>query len=273
MWNELSLYTIGVAFLFSLLISGIAWRAKALSISGALAAFLIGGIVFGVGGWGAAAVLMTFFVTSSLLSRAFAQRKASLHNIVLKGSQRDAAQVFANGGFGAVCLLAGLLFPHSSLPFLAFGGSLAAANADTWATELGVLSPQPPRLITNGKIVPHGASGGVTWVGLLASLLGALLIGGVAAFFVERAGLTLMAVCLGGLLGSLLDSSLGASLQAVYFCPRCQKETERYPLHSCGEATVFRRGVAWLNNDWVNFACTVLGGVVAGAMGAFYLPK
>ncbi|PWH16565.1 MAG: DUF92 domain-containing protein [Anaerolineae bacterium] len=271
MWNEFSLARLGEAFLLSFLVAWAAWRAKTLSLSGAVAAFVMGGIVFGVGGWGAAAVLLTFFVTSSLLSRAFAQRKESLTSIVLKGSQRDAAQVLANGGFGALCLLAGLLSPPWSLPFLAFCGSLAAANADTWATELGVLSPQPPRLLTNGKIVPRGASGGVTGWGLLASLLGALLIGGVAAFFVEQAGWALVAVSLGGLLGSLLDSILGASLQAVYFCPRCQKETERHPFHSCGEATVFQRGLTWLNNDWVNFACTVLGGVVAGAMGWFFL--
>lgn len=263
MWSELSLARLGVAFLLSFLVVGTAWRLKALSTSGAVAAFLIGGIVFGVGGWGAATVLLTFFATSSLLSRAFASRKKSLNSVVLKGSQRDVWQVFANGGFGALCLLTGLVFPHSLFPFLAFCGSLAAANADTWATELGVLSTQPPRLLINGKIVPRGTSGGVTWLGLVASLLGAMLIGMVAAFFVWQAGLTILAVSLGGVSGSLLDSALGASRQAVYFCPRCQMETERHPLHSCGETTHLSRGIAWLNNDGVNFACTVLGGLVA----------
>lgn len=228
-----------------------------------MAAFLMGGVVFGVGGWGAAAVLLTFFVTSSLLSRAFGARKKSLNHVVLKGSQRDAWQVFANGGFGALCLLTGLVLPNAMFPFLAFCGSLAAANADTWATELGVLSTQPPRLLINGKVVPRGASGGVTGLGLAASLLGAVLIGGVAALFVGQAGRTLLSVSLGGVLGSLLDSVLGASWQAVYFCPRCQMETERHPLHSCGETTYFLRGIAWLNNDGVNFVCTVFGGLIA----------
>jgi len=267
MWSEFSLARLGLAFFLSCLVAGAGWRAKALSTSGAVAAFVMGGVVFGLGGWGAAAVLLTFFVTSSLLSRAFAPRKKSLNSVVQKGSQRDVWQVFANGGFGALCLLGGLVFPHSPFPFLAFCGSLAAANADTWATELGVLSTQPPRLLISGKIVPRGASGGVTWLGLAAALLGAVLIGGVAALFVGQAGLTILAVSLGGVLGSLLDSALGASWQAVYFCPRCQMETERHPLHSCGAKTHLQRGIAWLNNDGVNFACTVFGGLVAGGIG------
>ncbi|RCK76744.1 MAG: hypothetical protein ANABAC_3169 [Anaerolineae bacterium] len=270
MWSEFSLARLGLAFALSFLVAGAGWRLRALSASGAVSAFLMGGIVYGVGGWGAAAVLLTFFVTSSLLSRAFALRKQDLNRVVLKGSQRDVWQVLANGGFGTLCILTGMVFPHSPFPFLAFCGSLAAANADTWATELGVLSTQPPRLLINGRRVPRGASGGVTWLGLFASLLGAMLIGGVAAFFVSEAWLTILAVSLGGMLGSLLDSVLGAGWQAVYFCPRCQMETERHPLHSCGEATHLQRGIAWLNNDMVNFACTVLGGFVAGAFGLFY---
>ncbi len=263
MWGEFSLIRLGLAFLLSSLIGWLAWQAQALSKSGALAAFLVGGVVFGVGGWGGAAVLLTFFISSSLLSRAFARQKEALSSFVLKGSQRDAAQVFANGGFGALCLLAGLLFPDSPLPWLAFCGGFAAANADTWATELGVLSPLPPRLLTNGKLVPRGASGGVTPLGLLASLLGAILIGVVSTLFTEQGLLTLFAVSLGGFVGSLFDSWLGASFQAVYFCPQCQKETERHPRHSCGGLTHLQRGVKWLDNDAVNFACTVLGGMVA----------
>lgn len=270
MWSDLSLARLGAAFLLSLAIGLLAWRAKALSKSGAVAAFLMGGVVFGVSGWGGAAVLLTFFVSSSLLSRAFARQKEALDSFVLKSSQRDSAQVFANGGFGTLCLLVGLFFPDSPLPFLAFCGSVAAANADTWATEIGILSAWPPRLLTNGKIVPRGASGGVTPLGLLASLLGAVLIGGVSAFFTKQGWSAPVAVSLGGLLGSLFDSWLGASFQAVYFCPQCQKETERHPRHSCGESTHLLRGLARLDNDVVNFACTVLGGMVALGIGSLH---
>lgn len=267
MWNEPSVFRIILAFVLGATISWLAWRAKALSKSGAVAAWLVGGVVFGVGSWGGAAILLTFFISSSMLSRAFASKKEGLSSFVLKGSQRDAAQVFANGGFGSLALLLSIWFPDPTLPFLAFCGAFAAANADTWATELGVLSPQPPRLITNGRVVQRGTSGGVTPLGLLASLCGAALIGGVAALFVAEKSLLLLVVSLSGFVGSLLDSWLGASFQAVYFCPVCQKETERHPEHSCGGRTEHLRGLRWLDNDGVNFACTVVGGSLALALG------
>jgi uncharacterized membrane protein len=66
--------------------------------------------------------------------------------------------------------------------------------------------------------------------------------------------------------GSLFDSLLGATVQAIYFCPKDQKETERQPLHTCGTETVHLRGWEWLNNDWVNFGCGAMGAVLAVGM-------
>jgi uncharacterized membrane protein len=70
-----------------------------------------------------------------------------------------------------------------------------------------------------------------------------------------------VAIAVGGVLGSLVDSLLGATLQAIYFCPVCQKETEKHPQHTCGGKTVHQRGLAWLNNDGVNFLCTLSAGL------------
>ena len=80
---------------------------------------------------------------------------------------------------------------------------MAAVNADTWATELGVLSRTPPRLITSGKVVERGTSGGVSLAGTLAALGGAAVIGLAAALAEPRTGIgiTCLAVSLGGLAG------------------------------------------------------------------------
>ncbi len=260
-------------------IAALAYMAHALNHGGALAAALMGAIVFGFGGFAWAIVLLGFFVSSSLLSRFLKKRKSKLEEKFSKGTRRDAGQVAANGGAAVVCVLLSLLFPHSSLPFFAFAATLAAVNADTWATELGVLSRQPPRLITTGKIVEPGTSGGITWFGTCAAALGAAFIallavvvrpGGFGINSVEGVIIWFTGLTLAGVAGSLVDSTLGASLQAIYYCPTCNKETERHPLHSCATPTSLRHGKTWLNNDLVNAACAASGVILALLMGLVF---
>jgi uncharacterized protein (TIGR00297 family) len=265
MMNTINLFQLATGFLLGILIALAAWRAGALSRSGAWAAALSGGLIFGLGGWPWAVILLTFFISSSLLSRAFSRRKASMNEKFSKGSQRDAGQVLANGGLGALLVLAAAWQPDLAWVWLAYCGAMAAVNADTWGTELGVLSKAAPRLITSGRIVEPGTSGGVSLLGSLAALGGAALIS-MAAILVSLADWRLaIAVILGGLAGSFFDSYLGATLQAIYYCPSCQKETERHPLHACGASTTWLRGWHWLDNDWVNFACSVIGALIAVA--------
>ena len=242
-----------------------AWRFHALNRSGAWAAGIVGALVFGLGGLPWAMLLLTFFISSSTLSRAFARRKAALSEKFSKGSQRDWGQVLANGGLGAFLVIIYAFFPESIWPWIAFSGAMAAVNADTWATELGVFSSTLPRLITNGRPVERGTSGGVTFLGYLAALGGALLVGLVAVpFTTTTAAFALLGiVALAGLSGSTFDSFLGATVQAIYYCPHCQKETERHPVHTCGTGTTRLRGWRWLNNDMVNFACSLVGAIVA----------
>jgi uncharacterized protein (TIGR00297 family) len=249
------------------LVGYLAYRVGALSASGAWAAALTGGLIFGLGGLPWAALLLTFFVSSSALSRAFASRKAALGDQFSKGSQRDHGQVLANGGLGALLVIAHAFFPTALWPWAAFMGAMAAVNADTWATELGVLSTVPPRRITTGKPVERGTSGGVTLAGYLAALGGSALIGFAATLFSPEfpAAILVGAATLAGLVGATFDSLLGATAQAIYFCPACGKETERHPRHRCGTETRQVRGWCWLNNDWVNFACSLVGAGVAAA--------
>ena len=248
-------------FILALLIAFLAYRAHSLNVSGAIAATIVGTIIFGVGGWQWAILLLAFFITSSGLSRAFNKRKQGLDEKYSKGHERDAGQVFGNGGIATLFALLHGFFPGEIWPWLGFAAALAAVNADTWATELGVLNPHPPRLITNlSKQIEKGTSGGVSLVGTLAALAGSALIA-TLAILLSPTPITnyYIPIALSGLAGSLFDSLLGATVQAIYFCPKHQKETERHPLHTCGTETVRVRGWSWLTNDWVNFLCSLFG--------------
>lgn len=261
---------IGIAYL--------AHRAHALNRSGAIAAGVLGTVVFGLGGVAWALVLLTFFISSSGLSRFFSAKKAEAGQEFAKGSNRDAGQVAANGAVAGLLTLGFVilhyLFPdigEFSLLWVGFAASLAGANADTWATELGVLNPRQPILLTTFRRVPQGTSGGVSLVGSLAALSGSALVGSVAILVgglgwapgVDRpAWLLFIVITAAGFLGSFVDSLLGATLQAVYYCPVCEKETEKHPMHTCGRPTVQERGLTWLTNDWVNFACTLSAALV-----------
>lgn len=246
-----------------------AYRRRSLNRSGVAGAVISGTTIFGMGGWSWGLSLIYFFVSSSLLSHFRERDKASAAaDKFSKGSQRDITQAAANGGLATLfALIYGLArTPRARrLARAGFTGALATANADTWATELGVLSASTPRLITTGKPVAPGTSGGITLLGNAASAAGAFTLG--VFFWLIQAGRRSLAklpltALLSGTAGSLFDSLLGATVQAMYYCPACQVETERR-VHRCGTSTLPLRGIPWMNNDVVNFLATGFGAGVA----------
>ncbi|MEO6458230.1 MAG: DUF92 domain-containing protein [Chloroflexia bacterium] len=248
------------------------YRAKALSASGAVAACVIGGIIFGFGGLPWAFVLIAFFASSSLLSffKTSDSRKIRASETFEKGGRRDAAQVLANGSVATVLAALSILMGGATLPYLfaGFVGALAAATADTWATEIGVLSKARPRMLTSWKMVNAGTSGAVTLTGIGAAFAGAMFLGivGAAAVLLQgeitHSGQALVLAALaGGMGGSMLDSLLGATLQASYRCPQCEKATESR-IHSCGATAQLMKGIPIINNDVVNFAATLTGALL-----------
>src|SRR5574340_230608 len=174
---DFSWFQLAAGFSLAGLIAVAAYAARSLSFSGAIAATLLGTAVFGLGGFSWAVLLVGFFASSSVLSRMFKRRKAGVNEKYSKGSRRDAGQVLANGGVAGLLAIAQAILPGANFLWAAAAGTLAAVNADTWATELGILSPVNPRLITTGKVVEKGTSGGISLTGTLAALGGAAAIG------------------------------------------------------------------------------------------------
>jgi uncharacterized protein (TIGR00297 family) len=235
-------------------VAGLAYWRRALTLDGAVAAAVVGCIAFARGGASGAAAPLAFFGSSTLLSRIGESRKQHLPLAQAKGAQRDVWQVLANGGVATMCF--GLGQRSAAI------GALAAAGADTWATELGLLAREPPRLITTLRHVAPGTSGGVTPEGLLASIGGALTVGLGATLFGGRDRRTLTAAVLAGLAGALVDSLVGATLQAVYYCPNCEVLTEVAVHPRCGTPAIQQRGLQWMTNDVVNLLATSVGAAI-----------
>ena len=259
----------------SALIGALAYRRGSLTRSGWAGAIITGTLTFGLGGWTWGLALIAFFISSSALShfrRATKERVAG--EKFEKGGRRDLAQALANGGAGALLALAYALGGEPAALLAAFTGVMATVTADTWATEIGVLSPHPPRLITTMDTVPPGTSGGITLLGTLGSAVGALFIGVsiLALAAAERSHWLpwlVPAALVGGLAGSFADSLLGATVQAMYRSPA--GETERRASRD-GTPNTLVRGWSWMNNDMVNFLSSLAGGAAALAVFLLWPP-
>jgi len=242
------------------LVSILAYRFKFLTLDGALSAFLLGSIIFGTGGVSFAIPLLFFFFSSSLLSKYKQGKKAEYKTIFEKTGARDKNQVLANGSLAGVLALVYFIFPSSSV-YYAYLVTLAAATADTWGTEIGILSPSAPLSLKSFKRVSPGSSGGMSFLGTLSSFCGSFFLAssgfipGVPPFPLKWD--TFIIIILAGFSGSLIDSLLGAYLQAQYLCPVCNKITEKKS--HCNLETKKISGISWLNNDWVNFFSSISG--------------
>jgi uncharacterized protein (TIGR00297 family) len=240
-----------------------AYRRKSLTFSAALGAFFLGVALYLAGGPLFFILLMVFFLSSTFLSHFKASFKDSIEaRIHAKSGPRDIIQVGANGG---AALIMAVPFALSQNPayLVAVAAAFAACNADTWASEIGILSRKAPVSLLTLKPVIPGLSGGVSPLGLLASLGGSAVVAltyGLYQFAAGNSGVLLWLqigiITLGGLLGSILDSFMGAAIQAKYISHETGELTEK-PDHN-NKPNQLYSGITFVNNDFVNFASSLL---------------
>lgn len=254
--------------LIMLVVSGASYRSKQLTAGGAVAAFLVGFIPTYVLGFGALATLLLFFIAAGVLGK-IAKRinTFDVMKIHKKGGTRDAVQVYANG---FMALLAGLLYAlNPSMPFLVmFGSAVGEAASDTFASEVGILSKTKPVSIITGRPMTPGLSGAVSPLGLASGLLGAVLIGlcfwGCFLPISPKSAAYASVVALSSFFGCLIDSVLGATLQAHYYDEVNDRITERSEVD--GRTLPLERGIRWIDNDMVNFISNVIAAVFGMSM-------
>ena len=247
---------------FAVVVAAGSYVLRFLTRSGAIATFLLGVVVFGIGGWQWAVPILTFFLLSSLLSKYGRARKAQFDAFFGKSYTRDWAQVASNGGLAGVMVFLSMLLPvYDFYPI--YLGALTAVTADTWGTEIGVLTKGRTLSVLSMRPVPPGTSGGISERGTFAGAIGAVVI--VLSGFLWYSDLkTAIIIVLAGVAGSLGDSVIGATLQVQFRCNICGKPTERRG--HCENPTTQISGVRWINNDVVNLFCSLVGALAAWAL-------
>ena len=220
------------------------YKRKHLSLDGFLSSTLMAGLILGFGGLKYVLPTAIFFILSTLLS------KIGPKNLRESKSGRNISQVFANGGVGLVLCVINHFY-QTELIYYMFLASIAAANSDTWATEIGKLSRTRPRDIISGRSLYRGESGGITFIGLMGSISGSFVIASIG-YFLDINTSYLIMVFISGFIGSLFDSILGSTLQSRFILIdgktiKEKKEQDSY-LYS---------GLLSFNNNSVNFLCTL----------------
>lgn len=246
-----------LGILFILFLSFAAWKSNTLTKSGMIGAMFVGSAIYIGFSWEGLLLLGCFFVTSNMWGKIKSKRKASLHDLLKKKDQRDIIQVFANGGVPAFIAVLSL-FDISNLIIykVLFSISLAAANSDTWASEIGTLSKGQPRMFLTFKKVERGTSGAVSILGTCAAIAGACFIALAAIILFDLSFREFWVISLAGFLGNIFDTILGQTIQIKYKCQVCHKVTEK-DLH-CHQQGLKTNTFSFLDNDAVNIISIVL---------------
>jgi len=251
-------------------------RWQVMTHSGWIATVVIAATIFALGGWVWGSVLIVHWAANGLWAGYRAREKMRISDRFRKGAAQRWPHVLARTGWALLLVSLHRFGSSHTTLFVAYVGSLATASADTWATEIGVFSPTPPRRVTTWRPAQVGSAGSISALGIIASLAGAWTIGfaglltpvirdWAANLAWDRDLLWLpLAAALGGTAGSLLDSFLGATGQAIYYCDSCGTETE-HRVHDCGQPTRQIRGWPWLTNDAVNLVASVVGAAATAA--------
>lgn len=234
---------------------------KFLTISGSLGTFVLALLIYGFGGWQWTLPILLFFVSSSFLSKIREKKNPLVSNYFEKSGSRDFYQVFANGGLGGILVVVNNFYPHI-ICYIIYSAIIASSCADTWATEIGTMTKHKTINILKLRPVEQGSSGGVSSAGFSGSLLGALFISLISVLWIDNNRLDfILLIVSAGFAASVIDSILGASVQIQYKCKECKRIVDK-KMH-CEIETEWYRGIKFINNDFVNLAAGLSGGIIA----------
>jgi uncharacterized protein (TIGR00297 family) len=200
-----------VAASVTLVFAGLARLLRGVSWSGALAGAGVSFLLYSTAGLGAFIGLVSLFAMTLSATKVGYARKQRL-GTAERGEGRRASQILANLGVATAAAVISKI-SQNPLFLLATVAAMAEAAADTTSSEIGQAGCEPVRLITNFEEVPAGTDGGVTIAGILAGVAAAVLMSSVFALVGLIPAKAVAVATLAGVLGMLIDSVLGASLE------------------------------------------------------------
>lgn len=228
------------------------------------AAFLAAGMLIFIsclsGFWQAVFLVgmyMAVFLVDMFLGTKMEQATKGIHE---KGDIRNHKQILANGSAGCICILLYKIWGEPAF-LIGYYASIYEVMADSIASDVGVLSKKAPRDICTWKKVSRGISGGVSVLGILASVIACSCAGILTGMVLKWDGLVVLVVAAAAYLGMIADSVIGSIFQEKYSCTVCGMQTEK-KIH-CGKKTVVSGGMRNISNNVVNFICTVLSSLFA----------
>ncbi len=230
-----------LGFIISSAIVVLAYYKKTLTTQGAIMAFIIGTIIYGLMGFYAFFILLSFFLIAFLI-RFFHESQTP--------EERNAAQVFAIGGVATFFAFLYGYYEYELFKVL-FIGAIAGAAADAFSSEIGQFSKNPPLSILTLKEMKRGLSGGVSPLGLLFGFIAALFYSGLAVFALENIRAVFL-ILIFAFFNTVLDSILGLA-QVKYKYPG-----DKVLFDQKKKGMIIAEGIGWLTNNRVNLISNLM---------------
>ncbi len=239
--SEEFLQRLVVAAGVNLVLAGLGYASRGVNVSGAVAGFLVGTLIYVCLDWRGYALLLAFFVLGTAVTKLGYQRKAAAGLAQEGGGRRGAKHALANTSVAAACAFFALMTPYPELFTLAFAAAFATKTSDTASSEIGQLWGRRTFLLTTLRPVPRGTEGAVSMEGTVAGILASVLVAGLGAAAGLYAYSWIWVIVLAAFVGTTLESLVGATLE--------------------------RQGL--LDNEAVNFLNTLIGALTAAAAYGF----
>ncbi len=230
---------LGKAVATNLVVAVSGYAARTVSVAGAVTGAVIGVAIFVSLGWQGWLLLLVTFIAASVASRTGLARKQALGIAEAREGRRGPGNAIANTGVAAIAALLAGIDVHPAAATVAFVAALVAGGSDTIASEIGKAYGRRTVSVTTFRPVPPGTSGAMSLEGTVAGLLSAIALGGIGIALHLLALSSLLVVVAAATIGALVESWLGATLEAT--------------------------GI--LNNDSLNFINTAVAAGLAAAVG------